>query len=53
MTTTDNCPQCCQPAVPATRTHHCQHQIVTGHICPRCGHTWITQRLKDAYREAA
>lgn len=50
---TDTCPNCCHRGVPPRTERDDGAQLRSAYRCPNCGHAWITNRLRDAYRSAA
>ncbi|WP_405479942.1 hypothetical protein [Streptomyces anulatus] len=49
----DNCPNCPRQQVQPAAEHERGDQVSHLYRCPRCGVTWSTNRVLDAYREAA
>jgi predicted RNA-binding Zn-ribbon protein involved in translation (DUF1610 family) len=50
---TDTCPNCCRRDVPPRAERSDDRQLRHAYRCPDCGHAWITNRLRTAYRTAA
>jgi predicted RNA-binding Zn-ribbon protein involved in translation (DUF1610 family) len=50
---TDTCPNCCTRGIRPRAERVDATQLRSAYRCPHCGHAWITNRMRAAYRTTA